>query len=126
MRRCEEQRRFDWDHSWPRGAAEESRFPGGRTPCLASKITDDVLAQVLECIDAKANLKQLNLAGCVNITGVGLNPLLADAKVLSCKQYRLYHVIPYCLFSIVLLREVTMHCVALPSQRFGEINDIGH
>ena len=42
---------------------------------LSSKITDDILREILVSINASTNLKKLKLAGCVNITGVGLTPL---------------------------------------------------
>ena len=42
---------------------------------LASRLTDDDLASILTCIDAKNNLKRLNLTHCFNIIGQGLSPL---------------------------------------------------
>ena len=42
---------------------------------LASKLTDDDLSAMLVCIDAKLNLKRLNLTYCVGIIGQGLEPL---------------------------------------------------
>lgn len=42
---------------------------------LASKLTDDDVAAFLVCVDAINRLKRLKLAGCVNITGSGLEPL---------------------------------------------------
>ncbi|KAL9184907.1 hypothetical protein ACHAXT_002684 [Thalassiosira profunda] len=42
---------------------------------LASKLTDDDVAAMLICIDAKTNLRKLKLSGCVNISGSGLEPL---------------------------------------------------
>ena len=42
---------------------------------LASRLTDDDLAAVLLCIDAKNNLKRLNLTHCFSIIGHGLEPL---------------------------------------------------
>ena len=42
---------------------------------LASKITDDILQDILIRIDAYAKLRRLKLAGCVNITGTGLDTL---------------------------------------------------
>ena len=42
---------------------------------LAAKISDDDLREILICIDASTKLKKLKLAGCINITGVGLTPL---------------------------------------------------
>jgi hypothetical protein len=42
---------------------------------LASKLTDDDMYAILACIDAGSNLKRLSLAGCINITGKGLEPL---------------------------------------------------
>ena len=48
---------------------------------LASKITDNLLEDMLLRIDADAVLKKLKLAGCVNITGSGLYPLHGSAVV---------------------------------------------
>eukprot|EP00984_Skeletonema_dohrnii_P034038 scaffold32814_cov144-Skeletonema_dohrnii-CCMP3373.AAC.2 len=42
---------------------------------LAAKLTDDDIEKVLMCIDAVNNVKRLKLTNCVNITGVGLEPL---------------------------------------------------
>jgi len=42
---------------------------------LANKLTDDDISAVLECINAQDVLKRLKLCGCINITGIGLNPL---------------------------------------------------
>ena len=42
---------------------------------LASRLTDDDIKSVLVYIDSKHKLKRLNLCGCINITGVGLEPL---------------------------------------------------
>jgi len=42
---------------------------------LALKLGDRDVKDVLVCIDAANNLKCLKLAGCVNITGQGLEPL---------------------------------------------------
>jgi len=42
---------------------------------LASRLTDDDLAAILKCIDAKTNLKRLILTHCFNIVGQGLSPL---------------------------------------------------
>lgn len=42
---------------------------------LASKLSDDDVGGILACIDATNYLKSLKLAGCVNITGYGLEPL---------------------------------------------------
>ncbi|KAL7537395.1 hypothetical protein ACHAXR_008867, partial [Thalassiosira sp. AJA248-18] len=42
---------------------------------LASRLTDDDIRGVLACINASNRLKTLKLAGCVNITGRGLEPL---------------------------------------------------
>lgn len=46
---------------------------------LAAKLTDDIVHMVLNCIDAKTRLKTLKMAGCVNITGIGLEPLRGSA-----------------------------------------------
>eukprot|EP00984_Skeletonema_dohrnii_P019628 scaffold9436_cov73-Skeletonema_dohrnii-CCMP3373.AAC.2 len=42
---------------------------------LAIKLNDDDIEKVLMCIDAVNKVKRLKLANCVNITGVGLEPL---------------------------------------------------
>ena len=42
---------------------------------LASRLTDDDLDAILKCIDAKNNLKRLNLTHCFSIAGQGLEPL---------------------------------------------------
>ena len=42
---------------------------------LANKLTDDDLYAILTCINARDVLKRLKLCGCINITGLGLNPL---------------------------------------------------
>jgi len=42
---------------------------------LANKLTDDDISAVLKCINAHDMLKRLKLCGCINITGIGLNPL---------------------------------------------------
>eukprot|EP00985_Skeletonema_marinoi_P008716 scaffold3973_cov73-Skeletonema_marinoi.AAC.1 len=42
---------------------------------LAAKISDDDIRGVLCSIDAVNNLKKLRLTNCINITGVGLDPL---------------------------------------------------
>jgi len=42
---------------------------------LASRLTDDDIKSILVYINAKHKLKKLNLNGCINITGVGLEPL---------------------------------------------------
>jgi len=42
---------------------------------LAAKISDDDIRAVLLSIDAVNNLKRLRLTNCINITGVGLDPL---------------------------------------------------
>ena len=46
---------------------------------LAAKLTDDDLRDVLTCIRAGKYLKTLRLAGCINITGCGLEPLRSSA-----------------------------------------------
>ena len=43
---------------------------------LASRLSDDDISAILLCIAAKNKLKRLNIAGCVNITGHGLRPLM--------------------------------------------------
>lgn len=42
---------------------------------LAEKLTDDDISAVLSCIDSVRTVKKLRLANCINITGVGLEPL---------------------------------------------------
>ena len=42
---------------------------------LANKLTDDDMYAILKCINARDVLKKLKLCGCINITGIGLNPL---------------------------------------------------
>jgi len=42
---------------------------------LANKLNDDDIRAVLKCISAQDVLKKLKLCGCINITGIGLNPL---------------------------------------------------
>jgi hypothetical protein len=42
---------------------------------LAAKLSDDDMNVILLCIDAVNTLKGINLANCINITGVGLEPL---------------------------------------------------
>ncbi|KAL7526668.1 hypothetical protein ACHAXR_001591, partial [Thalassiosira sp. AJA248-18] len=42
---------------------------------LASSLSDDDIGAILTCIDAANNLKTLKLAGCVNISGRGLDHL---------------------------------------------------
>ena len=46
---------------------------------LAAKLTDDHVRAILRCIDAPNNLKILKLAGCVNITGSGLDIIRSAA-----------------------------------------------
>ena len=46
---------------------------------LAARLTDDHMHAILRCFDAPNNLKRLNLAGCVNITGSGLDILRNSA-----------------------------------------------
>ena len=42
---------------------------------LASKLTDDDIYAILKSVSAYDVLKRLKLCGCINITGIGLNPL---------------------------------------------------
>ncbi|KAL7446469.1 hypothetical protein ACHAXM_010485 [Skeletonema potamos] len=42
---------------------------------LASRLTDDDLAAILLCVDAKHNIQQRKLTHCTNIVGYGLEPL---------------------------------------------------
>ena len=42
---------------------------------LSKKLSDDDIGAVLQCINAKQTVKRLKLAGCVNITGRGLDTL---------------------------------------------------
>ena len=46
---------------------------------LAAKLTDDNIRDILRCVDAANKLKVLKLAGCVNITGRGLDILRSAA-----------------------------------------------
>ena len=46
---------------------------------LAAKLLDDHMRALLRCIDAPNNLKILKLAGCVNITGSGLDVIRSAA-----------------------------------------------
>ena len=46
---------------------------------LAARLTDDDLAAILVCIDAKNNLKRLNLTHCFSIVGQGLETLRGSA-----------------------------------------------
>ena len=42
---------------------------------LARELSDDDIYAVLKCINAHDVLKRLKLCGCINVTGIGLNPL---------------------------------------------------
>ena len=42
---------------------------------LANKLSDDDIYAILKCINAHDVLKRLSLAGCINISGMGLEPL---------------------------------------------------
>ena len=46
---------------------------------LANKLTDNDIYAILKCINAHDVLKRLKLCGCINITGIGLNPLRGSA-----------------------------------------------
>ena len=104
---------------------------------LAAKITDDVLKSILTCIDANTKLRKLKLAGCVNITGAGLDPLrgsavleqidlslveehkspMPDAEpLLSCE-----HVLPI-LDSIIEREESVLHSITFPESWRREEN----
>lgn len=48
---------------------------GGIEKTLAEKLTDDDISAVLLCIDSVRTVRRLRLANCINITGVGLEPL---------------------------------------------------
>eukprot|EP00984_Skeletonema_dohrnii_P021424 scaffold10700_cov90-Skeletonema_dohrnii-CCMP3373.AAC.3 len=48
---------------------------GGIEKKLAVKLSDDDVEKVLLCIDAVNKVKRLKLTNCVNITGVGLEPM---------------------------------------------------
>jgi len=50
---------------------------------LASRLTDDDIKSILVYINARHKLKKLNLNGCINITGVGLEPLRNSTIVLE-------------------------------------------
>lgn len=42
---------------------------------MTSKLSDDEVGLILECIDARNKLQTLRLAGCVSISGRGLEAL---------------------------------------------------
>jgi len=48
---------------------------------LAAKLSDDGIDMILRCVDAVNNLKILKLAGCVNITGSGLDMLRSSIAI---------------------------------------------
>ncbi|KAL7547060.1 hypothetical protein ACHAWF_010381 [Thalassiosira exigua] len=48
---------------------------------LSKKLDDDDVFALLTCIDAKKNVKRLKLAGCFNITGVGLEALRGSVVI---------------------------------------------
>jgi len=48
---------------------------------LAAKLSDDDIDKILRCIDAVNNLQILKLAGCINITGGGLNVLRSSTVI---------------------------------------------
>ena len=48
---------------------------------LANMLSDDDLCSILQCINAQDVLKRLKLCGCINITGVGLQPLLGSTTL---------------------------------------------
>jgi hypothetical protein len=48
---------------------------------LAAKLTDDHIEKVLLCIDAVNKVNRLKLTNCVNITGVGLEPLRGSLMI---------------------------------------------
>ena len=48
---------------------------------LAAKLSDDDISKILRSIDAVNNLKVLKLAGCVNITGSGLDLLSSSVAI---------------------------------------------
>ena len=48
---------------------------------LAAKLSDDDIDKMLKSIDAVNNLKILKLAGCVNITGIGLDLLRSSIAI---------------------------------------------
>ncbi|KAL7529106.1 hypothetical protein ACHAWF_002841 [Thalassiosira exigua] len=50
---------------------------------LAKRLTNDDVGAALCCVDAKANVRDLRLTGCVNLTGVGLEPLRGSAIIES-------------------------------------------
>ena len=49
--------------------------------CLAAKLSDGDINKILRCIDAVNNVKILKLAGCVNITGSGLDLLRSSRSI---------------------------------------------
>ncbi|KAK1740855.1 hypothetical protein QTG54_008107 [Skeletonema marinoi] len=48
---------------------------GGIEEDLAARLSDGDISAVLQCIDAVNKVKKLKLTNCINITGVGLEPL---------------------------------------------------
>ena len=69
--------RFILDLSWAQQNREQHDILdfGDIEPSLAAKLTDHDLQTILIRINANTQLKRLKLAGCVNITGAGLDPL---------------------------------------------------
>ncbi|KAL7451197.1 hypothetical protein ACHAWC_003021 [Mediolabrus comicus] len=48
---------------------------------LATKLSDDDISSILQHIDAVNKVKRLRLTNCINITGVGLEPLRGSAVI---------------------------------------------
>ena len=48
---------------------------------LSAKLSDDDIGAVLKCINAKQTVKRLKLAGCINITGRGLDLLRGSTQL---------------------------------------------
>jgi len=102
---------------------------------LASKITEELMQELLQYIGAKSKVKKLKLTGCINITGFGLSPLRASAvleqidlslvakpKVMSWSLIWVsYLVTLFCAFLIASLGEMTVRCVRSYSPRGGAV-----
>eukprot|EP00985_Skeletonema_marinoi_P006094 scaffold2645_cov96-Skeletonema_marinoi.AAC.1 len=84
---------------------------------LAIKLSDGDISAVLTCIDAVNRLKTLKLTNCINIIGVGLEPLrgssiieqidlslVENIRVLGLVRNHQFHVSSCCPFWIALLK----------------------
>ena len=54
---------------------------GGIEEDLAARLSDGDINAVLQCIDAVNRVKKLKLTNCINITGVGLEPLRGSTTI---------------------------------------------